>query len=102
MYERVGWILMVLLTVTVLGQRILHVQAAARRERSRNAKALFVCQETIGALRTTLREAGETLRVSERMRHECHEAIGLAALRQRFLLEHLGLSEFPEVPAEIR
>lgn len=94
--ERTGWILAVLLSVTVLGHTILHGRAAERALVSRYAKTEFAQREAIGALRTALRETRETLLVSERMRHECHEGIGLAHLRQRFLLEHLGLSEFPE------
>ena len=98
MYERAAWILALVATITVLSTSLFAERRVNAAEHRAYERAVFKQGEAIGALRTALQGARETLLVSERMRHECHEGIGLAQLRQRFLLEHLGLSESLEGP----
>lgn len=96
MYERAAWALALVATITVLGHSLQAERRVNVAERRAYERTVFKQNEAIGALRTALQGARETLLVSERMRRECHEGIGLSHLRQRFLLEHLGLSEYPE------
>lgn len=94
--ERAAWILAVLLSITVLGQQLVVERTLRRTQLSHQAQINFTCHETIGALRTTLREAKEVLQASERMRVECREAVGHARLRQRWIEKNLGISELLE------
>lgn len=92
MNERAAWILVVLLTATVGWYRLDAAMRVVALERVTTKRMLSTQAETIGALRSAMRDAKTVALAAHEARVDCEQGLGLAALRQHWLDKELGLS----------
>ena len=92
MNERAVWISVVLSVAAVGGYLFDRTSHSLAIERAAHSRIVDAQSETIGALRSALRDAKTVALAAHAARKDCEQGLGLAALRQSWIDKQLGLS----------